>query len=200
MAVLYGGFVGLLAFVLGVGILGSWLRRNRSKENAENATRVMHLLFFAGLVLPATVGLFYPGIGQVDKLVGLDPLSPRLVFVIAGVVLAVPGLYFLAASNWLLRAMGKGANAFRLTKTLVEADVYEMTRNPMSLGFYLIALAVGFVSGSTLFTMGVLLGLVPAHIFFLKYFEELELKLRFGESYEEYRRKVPFIIPKFSAQ
>lgn len=200
MAVLYGGFVGLLAFVLGVGILGSWLRRNRSKENAEKASRVMHFLFFAGLVLPATVGLLYPGIGQVDELVSLDPLAPRLVFVIAGVLLAVPGLYLLAASNSLLRAMGKGANAFRLTKTIVEADVYEMTRNPMSLGFYLVALAVGFVSGSTLFTMGVLLGLVPAHVFFLKYFEEFELRLRFGESYEEYRRKVPFLIPRLSAE
>jgi hypothetical protein len=36
-------------------------------------------------------------------------------------------------------------------------------------------------------TLGVLFGLVPAHIFFLKYFEELEIELRFGESYKEGR-------------
>ena len=69
----------------------------------------------------------------------------------------------------------------------------------MSLGYYLFLLSVGFMSGSTLFTLGVLLGLIPAHIFFLKFFEELELEFRFGESYKQYRQKVPFLIPKLSA-
>lgn len=36
-------------------------------------------------------------------------------------------------------------------------------------------------------------------IFFLKFFEELELELRFGESYKQYKQKVPFLIPKLSA-
>jgi protein-S-isoprenylcysteine O-methyltransferase Ste14 len=45
----------------------------------------------------------------------------------------------------------------------------------------------------------VLLAIVPAHLFFLKFFEELELSLRFGESYRQYKQKVPFLIPKFSA-
>jgi protein-S-isoprenylcysteine O-methyltransferase Ste14 len=58
---------------------------------------------------------------------------------------------------------------------------------------------LGFVSGSTFITLVVLLGLIPAHIFFLKYFEELELELRFGESYKQYEQTVPFLIPKFSA-
>jgi protein-S-isoprenylcysteine O-methyltransferase Ste14 len=62
----------------------------------------------------------------------------------------------------------------------------------------LLALAVGFVSGSTFVTLVALLGLIPSHIFFLKYFEELELELRFGESYLEYKKNVPFLIPKFS--
>jgi protein-S-isoprenylcysteine O-methyltransferase Ste14 len=69
----------------------------------------------------------------------------------------------------------------------------------MLLGYYLFALAIAFIPGSTLLTLGVLLGLIPAHIFFLKYFEELELQLRFGESYNEYKRKVPFLFPKLSA-
>jgi len=68
----------------------------------------------------------------------------------------------------------------------------------MSLGFYLLALALGFMSGSTSVTLYSLLGLIPAHIFFLKYFEELELKLRFGESYLQYKENVPFLIPRFS--
>ena len=38
--------------------------------------------------------------------------------------------------------------------------------------------------------------MIPAHAFFLKYFEEVELELRFGESYLEYKKNVPFLIPR----
>jgi protein-S-isoprenylcysteine O-methyltransferase Ste14 len=120
-------------------------------------------------------------------------------FLITGSILVIPGLYFLGISNKLLRALGTGANAFRLTKRIVETDIYKYTRNPMSLGYYLSALSVCFISGSMLLTLHVLLGIIPAHLFFLKFFEELELELRFGESYKQYKQKVPFLIPKLSA-
>jgi hypothetical protein len=128
------------------------------------------------------LGLFYPGLTHFDGLFGLRPLPWRPVFLTLGILLAVPGFYFMVITNKLLRSLGSGANAFRLTKKIVAEDIYKRTRNPMSLGFYLLTLAMGFVSGSTLVTLVVLLGLIPAHIFFLRYFEELELELRFGES------------------
>ena len=53
-------------------------------------------------------------------------------------------------------------------------------------------------SGSTFIALSVLLGLIPAHVFFLKYFEELELELRLGESYLEYKKSGPFLIPNFT--
>ena len=37
--------------------------------------------------------------------------------------------------------------------------------------------------------------LVPVHAFYLKYFEERELEVRFGQSYLDYKRRVPFLIP-----
>jgi protein-S-isoprenylcysteine O-methyltransferase Ste14 len=55
---------------------------------------------------------------------------------------------------------------------------------------------MGFISGSTLVTSAVLLGLIPAHLFFLKFFEEFELGLRFGPSYQQYKQQVPFLIPR----
>jgi protein-S-isoprenylcysteine O-methyltransferase Ste14 len=195
MIVLYLGLVGLLAFIMGAGILGFWLRKHRSTANAEKSSRIMHFLFFAGLGTPFLISLFYPGLTHLDELMGLEPLPWKSVFLIAGIILAVPGLYFLAVSNKLLRALGSGTNAFRLTKHIVEKDIYKYTRNPMSLGYYLFALGVGLVSGSTLLTLYVLLGLVPAHLFFLRFFEELELELRLGESYNEYKQKTPFLIP-----
>lgn len=198
MAVLYLGLAGLLIFALGALVLGAWLRRHPSKVNAESSSRVMHFLFFAGLGGPVLVALFYPGITHLDQLVGLKPLPWRTGFLIAGILLAIPGLYLLVVSNQSLRALGSGANAFLLTKRIVERDIYTYTRNPMSLGYYLFSLALAFISGSTLITVAVLLGLIPAHLLFLKYFEEKELELRFGESYKEYKKKVPFLIPKFS--
>jgi protein-S-isoprenylcysteine O-methyltransferase Ste14 len=42
------------------------------------------------------------------------------------------------------------------------------------------------------------MGIIPAHLLFLKFFEELELELRFGDTYKQYKQKVPFLIPKLS--
>lgn len=199
MFVLYLGLSGLLAFVLGVAVLGVWLRKNPAKENAEKSSRVMHFLFFAGLVAPGSIMLFFPGLTHLDGLIGMQPLPWKPFFLVLGILLGIPGLYFLGISNKSLRALGSGANAFRLTKQIVETDVYQRTRNPMSFGYYLGGIALGFVSGSRLLTLVVLLGVIPAHLFFLKFFEELELELRFGETYKEYKGKVPFLFPKFSA-
>lgn len=198
MIVLYLGLFGLLAFILGVGILGLWLRNNQSKENAEKFSRIMHFLFFAGLVAPGLIGIFYPGPTHFDELVGLTPLPLKPLFLVGGIILAISSLYFLVVSNKLLRALGSGTNAFILTKKVVGQDIYKYTRNPMSLGYYLLIVSIGFISNSTLITFGGLLGVIPAHIFFLKYFEELELEIRFGQSYKEYKQKTPFLFPKFS--
>ena len=80
---------------------------------------------------------------------------------------------------------------------MVNGYVYKLTRNPMSLGFYLGCLALGFLSGSTYFALWLLIEIIPAHIFYIKFFEERELELRFGNPYLEYRKKVPFLIPRF---
>jgi len=197
MFVLYLGLIGFLVFTMGVGILGFWLRKHPSQENAEKTSRIMHTLFFAGVVAPAVIMLFYPGLTGLDRLIGLTSFPSSSIFLVSGILFAFPGLYLLGVSNKLLRSKGNGANAFRLTDRIVQTDIYKRTRNPMSLGYYLWALSLGFITGSRLFTFVVLLGFIPAHIFFLKYFEELELELRFGEAYRQYKQKVPFLLPKF---
>lgn len=197
MFTLYLVIIGIVVFAVGAWILGIWLRRNPSKENAESSSRVMHFLFFAGLGAPFMVGLFYPGLTHFDELIGLKPLPWQPLFLVLGILLAIPGMYYLAITNKLLRKLGSGANAFRLTKNIVADDVYKRTRNPMSLGYYLLSLALGFVLGSTFLTLVAALGIIPSHIFFLKYFEETELGLRFGKSYLEYKKSVPFLFPNF---
>ena len=188
--------IGIVAFFTAALVLGFWLRGHRTKENAERSSRIMHFFFFAGLVAPPIVGIFYPGLARFDALLGLPSLPFKPFFLALGIILAIPGLYFLGVTNKLLRSLGSGTNAFILTKRIVNNDIYKRTRNPMSLGFYLFALALAFASSSTFVLLAASLGLIPAHAFFLKYFEELELELRFGELYLEYKKTVPFLIPK----
>jgi protein-S-isoprenylcysteine O-methyltransferase Ste14 len=197
MFTVYYTLIGIAAFFLAALLLGTWLRRNRTKANAEKSSRVMHFFFFAGLVAPPIVGIFHPGLTHFDALLGFSSLPFRPITLALGSILAVPGLYLLGATNKLLRSLGSGTNAFVLTKRIVHNDIYKRTRNPMSLGFYLFALALGFVSNSTFVLLAASFGLIPAHLFFLKFFEELELELRFGESYLAYKKTVPFLIPKF---
>lgn len=196
MIAIYLGLFGLIVFLAGLGISGAWLRKHPSKENAEKSSRVMHFLFFACLGVPIVVAFFSPGLRHLDRLVGLPPLPFQPLFLAVGILLALPGLYLMGTSNLSLRALGSGANAFRLTRRIVAADIYQHTRNPMSLGYYLIGLSIAFLSGSMLITLYVVLGIIPAHLFFLKFFEELELDLRFGEPYQRYKSGVPFLFPR----
>lgn len=195
MVVVYLALGGVTIFVLATVVLGARLRREGSPRAAERASRVMHVLFFACLGAPFLIAVITPGLTRLDPLLGVAPLPLRPLTLALGLLLGLPGLYLMAASNRLLRAMGSGANAIRLTKQLVAQDVYRLTRNPMSLGYYLSCLGLGLLVGSTALTGYVLLGLIPAHLLFLAFFEERELELRFGEPYREYRRRVPFLLP-----
>lgn len=197
MFTVYYTLIGIVTFFIAALILGTWLRGHRTKENAERSSRLMHFLFFAGLIAPPLIAIFYPGLTHFDALLGLPSLPFKPFFLVVGIILAIPGLYFLVITNKLLRSLGSGSNAFILTKKIVNDDIYKRTRNPMSLGFYLFALALAFASSSTFVLLAVSLGLIPAHAFFLKFFEEVELELRFGESYLEYKKTVPFLIPRF---
>jgi protein-S-isoprenylcysteine O-methyltransferase Ste14 len=196
MLTFYWIIMGSIAMAVGSIVLGIWLRNNPSKENAERSSRVMHFLFYAGQVLPLVVAFFIPGLTHLDTLIGLRPLPGKLVFLVLGILLVIPGVYLMAVTNRLLRSRGSGSAAFILTKRIVDDDIYKRTRNPMSLGFYLLALGVAFISGSTFATLAVLLGIIPSHLLFIKYFEETELELRFGESYLEYKKTVPFLVPR----
>jgi protein-S-isoprenylcysteine O-methyltransferase Ste14 len=185
-----------LMFAIATIILGGWLRRNPTKRNAERTSRILHFLFWAGVIPPTVFGFFYPGLAQFDRALGLRSLPGHLLIQIIGALGLIAGTYLIIIANVALRRFGEGANAFFLTKRLVACDIYERMRNPMSVGLYLCSLGIGPLAGSTYMILGAVLIVIPVHVFYLKYFEELELELRLGESYGEYKRRVPFLLPK----
>src|SRR5512140_3386546 len=90
--------IGWLAFVIGALAAGTWLRRHPSKENAERASRAVHGLFFAGLVIPNGIGSVYPGLGRYDRLLGVAPLPRSNAIRVSGGLLLVAGLYLVLVS------------------------------------------------------------------------------------------------------
>ena len=83
-----------------------------------------------------------------------------------------------------------------LSKNLAVQKIYQSVRNPMALGHYILYLGIGLSFSSTYLTLGTLLGIMPIHILYLKVFEEKELEARYGESYIEYKKTTPFLIPR----
>jgi len=185
-----------LTFITGTVALGAWLRRHPAKRDAERASRILHFLFWAGIVPAAVLGVFNPGLTGYDQALGLSPLPQQPVVHLFGALGLLIGVFLILVSNLALGYLGGGANAFWLTDRLVAGNIYGWMRNPMSLGLYLVSLGLGLLVGSNYMTLGALFGLIPAHAFYLKYFEEYELELRIGQSYVEYKQRVPFMLPR----
>jgi protein-S-isoprenylcysteine O-methyltransferase Ste14 len=187
---------GILLFLAGSLGLGAAIRSDRSARAAERASRVSRALFWGALVAPGTVGLFHPGLTHYDALLGLPALPAPRVWVPVGALLLAAGAALAAASNRALARKGRGAAAFALTGRLVSDGPYARTRNPMSLGYYTTCAGLGPIAGSLAVTLGTILFLVSAHVVNLMYFEERELATRFGAAYDDYRRQVPFLLPR----
>ena len=197
MVIIVWQVLGWLVFLAGTLALGVWLRRNPGKRSAERASRVLHFLFWMGTYPPGLLGVFYPGLTSFDPELGLSPLPGQPIVRTVGAIGLLLGAYLIFVSNIALLHLGQGANAFWLTKRLVVGNIYERIRNPMSLGLYLGSVGIGLLAGSTYFTLGTLFGAIPVHILYLKFFEEYELELRLGQTYLEYKQRVPFLLPRW---
>ena len=105
----------------------------------------------------------------------------------------------LVLSLWAVRhqwTMGKGTPSLNApTQRLVVTGPYRLCRNPIQLGALLYVLGLGtltFSLNTGLLALGA--GLIVG-VVYIKGVEEKELVARFGEAYEAYRRRTPFLIP-----
>lgn len=196
MLTLYAQVAVIIAFVVATVVLRIAMGPAPTPQTAQRLSRVSHAFFWLSLV-PIYVGVVTPGLTHFDELVGVPALPWPLARWVLGVPMLLAGLFFSVASMRALKVLGGGAMAFKLTRVVVDANVYERVRNPMSLGLYLQFTAVALLVGSTTLLAVCLLLYVPAHVFNLKVFEERELAARYGASYEAYRERVPFLLPRW---
>ncbi|MFW9996788.1 MAG: methyltransferase family protein [Candidatus Odinarchaeota archaeon] len=192
--------LGVFLFFLVAVIAGKWLRADPCEKITAQTGRITGLLYYLGLFFPFVLGFFWPGLDRFDGILNINPLPFPPVALLTGLSFLILGYYLVYASIKSLRKRGKGAPAFNLTKQLVERDIYSYTRNPMSLGYYLACAGFSLVANSTYLTLYTFLLAFPAHVFYLKYYEEKELETRFGNAYLQYKQTVPFLIPRFNGQ
>jgi len=79
---------------------------------------------------------------------------------------------------------------------LVDTGPYAYARNPMLAGVFLILFGIGFMVGSLALLVVFAPIFVVCSLLEFKFIEEPELEKRLGETYCEYKRRTPILIPK----
>jgi len=128
-------------------------------------------------------------------------LKPFLLRIPVAAPLLFTGSYLALSSVVYLYRIGEGypwgdARKSDETKTLVTEGPYRYTRNPMVLGYTLILSSLGILIGSVTMTLIIPSIILTIVSIWIKLKEEPALERRFGEAYLDYKRRVPFLIPK----
>ncbi len=154
------------------------------------------VIFF--LIVPL-VSLFFGR--RLDGFLGLERLELGLLGSVVSILLLLVGGYYVLESIRILLVKGKGiplGDVFPEDQTteLITTGIYAQTRNPMLFGYLLclIAMGVWMQSFSIAFIIPSLF--IILWTIWLKIREETALEARFGESYLEYKRKTPYLIPR----
>jgi protein-S-isoprenylcysteine O-methyltransferase Ste14 len=86
---------------------------------------------------------------------------------------------------------------FNPPQVFVTDGLYKYIRNPMHLGWALVLIGLSFTLSSLAILVFFLPVFIAAHILYLKLIEEKELEKKFGQSYLDYKKRVPMFFPRF---
>ena len=143
------------------------------------------------IVVPGTVAILVPG----WLMGGFHVPRSGFLLWLGEIVFCIGALiYFRCAWEFAARGLGTPA-PIAPTKYLVTTALHRYVRNPMYIGVALAIVGEAIVFRSIHVAVYAALMLSIAHVFVVLY-EEPILKRQFGESYEEYRQKVPRWIPR----
>jgi protein-S-isoprenylcysteine O-methyltransferase Ste14 len=159
-------------------------------------------VYIAALLLAGVVFLFLlPYVIVVvgpawDQRLGLPGFYFGVINYLLGGLMLIGGLFFGLWSVLTQLTRGRGTPLPMLpTQELLTRGPFRYCRNPMTFGTILAYLGLGVIAG-TVAGIGFVLCFAAILILYLKLLEERELAERFGEAYLQYKREVPFIIPR----
>jgi protein-S-isoprenylcysteine O-methyltransferase Ste14 len=142
---------------------------------------------YRGLMLPVAVLLaFVPSLPLSSDAVRTGVIGIGLGLIGQAIRIANVGLVYII----------RGGKAHRVhAEDLVTAGLYAHVRNPMYLGNALLLAGIAIASNSRVFAIGAVLIGVAVHVGIIAA-EEFFLAGKFGAQYEDYRRRVPRIVPR----
>ncbi len=169
----------------------------QAEHEYSPASRILALLVEGLLflvILPLALIYLAP---LLDRQLGLPSLAFGAINVILGCAVSVAGILLAWLTIYVQFTIGRGTPVpMMATQQLIVQRPYNYCRNPMALGAILLYLGVAILLGSIGAVVLVLIGAVLL-MTYIKLVEEKEMVLRFGESYQAYRKQTPFIIPRF---
>ncbi len=117
-----------------------------------------------------------------------------------GLISFLPGLALVVYTGYSFIHHGKGTPApFDPPKALVVKGPYRIVRNPMYVGAVSILIGESIILQSLPILFYALAMWLLFHLFVI-YYEEPNLRKRFGATYEEYCRTVPRWVPKLTVR
>jgi len=127
----------------------------------------------------------------------LDPLGALQLSVlwvrVTGYALYLPAAYLVLASHQALKKVNPEAADLTATTVFVDTGVYELVRQPMTLGMFLWTIGLMLVFQSA---FSVILGIPSLLCFWMSATKESGYNIsKFGDAYEAYMKRVPMWNP-----
>ena len=110
-------------------------------------------------------------------------IAAAVVFVAIGAGLGLPALQR-------FRETGQDPKPWKPSPVLVSASVYRITRNPMYVGMFAFAIAIGLAANASWVILAAPIAALVVHVASVLP-EERYLANKFGADYEAYRKRVP---------
>jgi len=167
-------------------------------EREYSVKQRMIALVLEGILFMIVVPFFLVAVSSsLDYRIQMPRIVYGLVNPLIGLLCIGVGWLFAVWSIQAQFTLGRGTPApIMATQKLVVRGPYAYCRNPMSLGTILFYLGIGIWIGS-LSAIGLIFLFSALLLTYNKVVEERELAVRFGSEYLEYKRRTPFLIPRF---
>lgn len=167
-----------------------WHNQDHPDKRRILAFAIGALIFPTGI--PACLILVLP---QFDTHYGIGSFFFGLGNIIIGVMAIIIG-FILAIWTIVIQINLASGTPFPMlpTKKLLIVGPFQYCRNPMTLGTIMAYSGIAIATGSFSALTAVVI-FSAMLIFYLKFIEEKELKMRFGSEYVEYKKTTPFMIP-----